>query len=94
MKRDECPLCGSKTVRKVRPEGAVSYKCPKCNYEFPVWDEIGQLDEPKQELTDYEKATKKERERILSIIAEMETKVTDNTFALDALQSVKALISK
>ena len=59
MKRDECPLCGSKTVRKVRPEGAVSYKCPKCNYEFPVWDEIGQLDEPKQELTDYEKARAK-----------------------------------
>ena len=35
-----------------------------------------------------------ERERILAIITEMETKVTDNTFALDALQSVKALISK
>ena len=82
MKRDECPLCGSKTVRKVRPEGAVSYKCPKCNYEFPVWDEIGQLDEPKQELTDYEKATKKERERILSIIGEayiLNSKVAQNS---------------
>ena len=45
-------------------------------------------------MTDCEKATKKERERILAIITEMETKVTDNTFALDALQSVKALISK
>ena len=42
----------------------------------------------------FEESKRRERERILAIITEMETKVTDNTFALDALQSVKALISK
>ena len=46
------------------------------------------------DLKTYSEGERRERARILGIITEMETKVTDNTFALDALQSVKALISK
>ena len=59
----------------------------------PKWG-CDTLTEYSNDLEALAEGKRQERERILAIITEMETKVTDNPFAIEALQSVKALISK